>query len=331
MHDQRELHEGIWRLGPACVQIVGAPEHVGGVDVTDDEERRVVRDVVALLDRAHPRRRRGEHRLAVAKGVLARRVLPVDLLLHRPPQQETRVRLVPVHLASHDHPLARELLIVEERRGDRVPHERHGAVEVIGGGREEVVHPIVAGPPVPLHAELAQPRAVRELVPEHLVPLEEHVLVEVREPVVLRRLGHRAVVHRDLDRDERRCMTLHDDDLETVGADVARVRRRRRGKRGRGGKESDDGNRDGPHVALIVIQPAPARHARLCGVAPVLLPTLLVIRSGRTMATTLARGRASRRFRRPPCGRGFARYERLRVQAGPMSRRRDWLLVRFGM
>ena len=49
------------------------------------------------------------------------------------------------------------------------------------------------------------------------VRLEEHVLVQVRQPVQLGRLGERSVAHGQLDRDERDRVVLEHDDVEAVG------------------------------------------------------------------------------------------------------------------
>ena len=61
---------------------------------------------------------------------------------------------------------------------------------MIGGRREVVVHELGVRGPVPLGAQAPSLGEPLGLVGHDLVPLEEHVLVQMRQPVVLRGLCH---------------------------------------------------------------------------------------------------------------------------------------------
>ena len=146
---------------------------------------------------------------------------------------EEGVGLVAIILAEHHRPLAFELALLEQRIADRVLHELQARLEAVHTHRDVVIDALGRGRAVPHGAELVHPLQVLLLAGDRPVGLEEHVLVEVRETVVLRALRVGAVLDVQLDRDQRDRMVLDHDDFQAVverrRADRQLVLRRQRG------------------------------------------------------------------------------------------------------
>ena len=210
--------EGILAPRPVAEDLRRQAEAVGRRDVSREDQRRVVRHVVPVLDLAHLLGRRGQDDLAVPDGVLVRVVRRrPQQRVHRAVELEVRVRLVAIELARDDRPLAHQLLLEEQRIAHRVLHELHAGAHAVHAEGDEVVDALVGCGAVPLRAELARALQILLLRRDRLVGLEEHVLVQMREPLELRGLRVRAVLHVQLDRHERDGVVLHDDDVESVG------------------------------------------------------------------------------------------------------------------
>jgi hypothetical protein len=210
------------RRHPAEPAQDGAP-HALGIDVAGHDERQVVGDVVAAeevdqLALADPAHRLGgaDHRPAVrVRGVRGGE----QALRHR---ARGIVAALP-DLLEHDLALARELLGIDARRGQRVAERVDRGVEVIRA-EDRVIHGVIErGPRVDL-AAAALDRADQLA---HAVvgrALEQHVLEQVRDPGLARRLIRRTDADPRLHRRHRRrvlgCDMQGEAVLEAVSDDV---------------------------------------------------------------------------------------------------------------
>ena len=165
------------------------------------------------------------HGLYVAAGVLAARILVEELVVHVLADLAERVRLVALKLADDDLLLLRELPLVEALVLGLVAHEAHRDGEVRRGRREVVLDDLFLRLPVVDDAERVNVLQVVGLLRALRVDLEEHVLVEVRQAVQLRRLGERAVAHGQLYRDERNRVVFEHDDFKPVRQNTTDERR----------------------------------------------------------------------------------------------------------
>ena len=83
MLDQRELDKGIFFAPrPLAKKLLRHFVNVRGWHVASDDERAVVRHIVARLNQPHHRRRGGRYGLAIAQRLLAARVLVKQSIGH---------------------------------------------------------------------------------------------------------------------------------------------------------------------------------------------------------------------------------------------------------
>src|SRR6185437_13054725 len=107
---------------------------------------------------------------------------------------EERARFVSVVLADDDFALALELILSKQRSNQRAREKPHAAFDAVGRKREIVVDPLFASGAVEFRTKLRGSGDEIVRIGIRRVGLEEHVLVEVREPLVLRTLRERAVL-----------------------------------------------------------------------------------------------------------------------------------------
>ena len=129
---------------------------------------------------------------------------------------EERTRLVSIVLADHDFSFALELILAKQRIDQGGGEKFHPAFDAVGGHRQVVVDALFARRAVELRTELGCSSDKVIGIRVRGVRLEEHVLVQVREPLELGILCERAVLDVRFDRHERHAAILDDDDVETV-------------------------------------------------------------------------------------------------------------------
>ena len=195
--------------------LADALDRVVGVHVADDDERRVVGDVVAAVVAVevvarHPLQvaQPADGRMAVGMGLEGRRV---DLDV----QQLVRVVLAALQLGDDDRPLGLALLRLVQPVGHALGLDEQHPVERVARGRLEVGRLVDPGVPVPAPAKFLDD-ALDLLARDVGRPLEVHVL----DPVRHAGLAGRLVAGPDLvpapDRRERGGVDFLDEDLQTV-------------------------------------------------------------------------------------------------------------------
>ena len=205
---------------PIAEQPPGCGKHRVGRHVAGHDQRGVVGHVVLALNGAHLLGRRLEDHRALAERILATPGRTPERLPHRRLKRVPGVGLGSIVLSDHHRTLALQLIRPEERIAQRrceKRHRRHGAVR---WHREVVVDALFLRRAVEHRAELGCARDELLRLRIARVRLEEHVLVEVRQPLVRRRLREGTVARVGLDGHQRNAVVLHYDDLEAVGQRV---------------------------------------------------------------------------------------------------------------
>ena len=224
-----------------------------GVEVPDDHQRRVVRDVVGAEEITHVLDRRRLEILHAADGrVLVgmdRERLVVDDFV-QPPVGLILDAHAPLFL---DHfALGLEHLLVDAQRGQAIGFEPEHERQVLRRERLPEDRRVFVRIGVALAADARDPRRMPFRL-DVLRALEHHVLEEVRESGTARLLVLRADVVPDLSVNDRRRMIFEEHDLETVRQrrhrviqlrrPDCRVRERIDGKKDRSGDDDRDDSR----------------------------------------------------------------------------------------
>ena len=159
------------------------------IDVSSDNKRRIIRDVVFRLNRPHFLGRGRRNYLPVTNNIFSAVVPRIQFQVHLPLQAEERARLVSVVFSNNYLPLTLELVSPKKWRSYRSCHELDCIAELLRRHGHVVIDNLLAGRCVEDRSEL------RGLVPKLvglrvlLIRPEEHVLVHVCQTLILRRLG----------------------------------------------------------------------------------------------------------------------------------------------
>ena len=185
---------------PLSELALGKAEDRCWVHVTSDDERGVIGDVILALDRTHLFRCGRRYDLPVTDYIFPAEIARVELRIHLACQREEWTGFVAIVLADYDLAFTLKLVPPKERPAQRGCQQVEAITEFLRWYRHVVVDPLFLGRAVEHRAE------IRRLVPELIrlgilrIGAEKHMLVHVRQPLVLRALCKRAVLYVDLNR-----------------------------------------------------------------------------------------------------------------------------------
>ena len=123
----------ILALRPVAQEPLGQGEDGVGIHVAGDDERGVVRNVVAPLDVEELRGSHPLEHVALADDVLAAPLAWIQRLSHLLLELEERARLVPIVFAEDHLPFPFELLAQEPRTAQCSRHEPDAPRQAVGG------------------------------------------------------------------------------------------------------------------------------------------------------------------------------------------------------
>ena len=215
MFRHRILQKRILPARPATKDLLRQPEDLPRCHITRDDQCRVVRQIILLLNRTHHLRRRPPNRLRRASRILARRILVPEPRIDRIHQIVEWIRTVLRQLIQHHLDLLTELRRLKERVPDRIPHQQHRLACPGLDGCRVVIDNLFPRRRVAEHPQFRNAVLVAVLL-RLLVRFEEHMLVEVRQAVVLRRLSIGAIPDGDLDRHQRNRPVFDHDHFKPV-------------------------------------------------------------------------------------------------------------------
>ena len=129
---------------------------------------------------------------------------------------EIWIGFIPIEFSQYHRPFSDQLFLLEQRIANGVLHEMHRRHQAVRSNRHEVVHDFIAGRAIPAASQFSETLEVSLLGWNGAIGLEEHVLVQVREAVVLRSFGEATVLHYELDVHDRHGVILDDDHLQSV-------------------------------------------------------------------------------------------------------------------
>ena len=186
----------------------------------------VLRHEIPSLNEAHLVGGGRLDRFSCAERRLSRRILIKEPPVHFDVDRAVRIRQVAIDLAEHGLALLLEILRIERRVPRRVAQEPHRHGKIRRGRRHVVLALLLARRAVVRDAELVD--GLHVIGAFGTIRFEEHVLVEMRQPVQLGRLGQRPVADGELDGDERDRVVFEDDHLQAVGKNPGHERSRLR-------------------------------------------------------------------------------------------------------
>src|SRR6185369_3019503 len=139
MLNQGKLNKRIFLApSPVAVKLLRQLHDLGWNHITRHYERRIIGDVISLLNQAHHGCSRTAHRLPTSQRVLATGVLRKHAPVHFLVQRKERVRLVSINLTDYDLLFARKLAFVKRRIARGVFHELECSTKIWTRSREVV-------------------------------------------------------------------------------------------------------------------------------------------------------------------------------------------------